>query len=491
MQTESASVVGRAGRRPNREEYAPIREGGFQSVQRRPLSTFSVDVDTAAYSNLRRFLRDGSLPPPDSVRIEEMLNYFRYSYPEPDRAAPVAIRAEMAECPWERGNLLLHIGLRARSIPTDKLPPANLVFLIDVSGSMLADNKLPLLKRSFALLVEQLRPRDSAAIVVYAGAAGLVLPPTGGSRKDVILGALGALQAGGSTAGGAGIRLAYRIARESFIDGGNNRVILATDGDFNVGESSDDAMVRLIEDERRHGVFLTVLGYGMGNLKDSKLEKLADHGNGNYAYIDSLSEARKVLVQQMGATLNTVAKDVKLQVEFDRSRIAEWRLVGYENRRLRDRDFRDDTKDAGDMGSGHTVTALYELVPARKAGPGRALTVRMRYKPPAGDKASEFELPVDLARTRIDSASEDLRFAAGVAEFGMLLRGSAHRGGATHESAIRLVQGALGEDPDGRRAELLYLVKTARDLYGAISQSNDTRRIRSRFSRPTLESPAQ
>ena len=348
----------------NTEQYGPIKETGFALVVNRPLSTFSIDVDTASYANLRRFLREGRLPPADAVRIEELINYFDYDYPEPEEGEPFGIVTEMAACPWAPSHRLVHIGLRSKPVATADLPPNNLVFLLDVSGSMASAHKLPLLKKSFSLLARQLRPQDRISIVVYAGAAGMVLPPTSGAEKTDILATLSRLEAGGSTAGGAGIRLAYRLAREHFIQGGNNRVILATDGDFNVGVSSDGELVRMIEQERESGVFLTVLGFGTGNLKDSKMEQLADHGNGNYAYIDTLLEARRVLVEQLGATLLTVAKDVKLQVEFNPAQVRAYRLIGYENRRLRDEEFNDDRKDAGDLGAGHSVTALYEVIPA-------------------------------------------------------------------------------------------------------------------------------
>ncbi len=473
-------------RTPANEEYAEIREEGFQSVSQRPLSTFSADVDTASYANVRRFLRDGKLPPKDAVRIEELLNYFRYSsYPEPEGKAPVAFKLEMAECPWNPDHALLQVGVKARTVSKEAMPPANLVFLIDVSGSMSDPNKLPLLKESFGLLVNELRPHDRVAIVVYAGAAGLVLDSTPGSDKARIGEALDRLRAGGSTAGGAGLRLAYEVARRNFRRGSNNRVILATDGDFNVGESSDSAMVKLIESERDQGIFLTVLGYGYGNLKDSKLEKIADHGNGNYAYIDSLTEARKVLVREMGGTLFTVAKDVKLQVEFNPVHIQGWRLIGYENRRLKDEDFEDDRKDAGDMGAGHVVTALYELVPrsvkskllsrrelkyanatveSRPVFAEEALTVRMRYKQPDRSRSREISGTLGYSKGAISEASQDLRFASGVAEFGLVLAESRDRRFASLESAARQMSGALGDDPDGTRAEMLFLAKTARSL---------------------------
>jgi Ca-activated chloride channel family protein len=483
---ETVMLLSMAAVPMNTEEYSSIVSEGFQPVRRRPLSTFSIDVDTASYSNVRRFLRDGQLPPKDAVRIEELLNYFRYAYPDPAGPHPFSVKAEMAECPWKREHALVQIGLKTKAIETAALPPANLVFLIDVSGSMTDQNKLPLLKRSLALLAGELRAQDRVAIVVYAGAAGLVLPSTPGSQKDKILGALESLSAGGATAGGAGIKLAYRVARENFRANGNNRVILATDGDFNVGASSDDEMVKLIESEGEHGIALTALGFGYGNLKDSKLEKLADHGNGNYAYIDSLDEARKVLVQGLGATLLTVAKDVKLQVEFNPAHVKEWRLIGYDNRRLKDEDFKDDKKDAGEMGAGHMVTALYELVPAgakSQAGavdplkygngskadpakfPGEALTVKLRYKQPKASRSEEFSISAPYRRDPIASSSDDLRFAAAVAEFGMILRNDANKGASSYDGAISRLATALGDDPDGRKAELMFLIKTARRIH--------------------------
>ena len=487
-----AYSIGGSPSRSNTEDYATIQSEGFQAVRRRPLSTFSVDVDTASYSNVRRFLRDGQLPPADAVRIEELLNYFHYAYPDPVGPHPFSVRIEMAQCPWNAEHALVQVGLKTKAIETAALPPANLVFLIDVSGSMMPANKLPLLKRSFALLVRELRSQDRVAIVVYAGAAGLVLPSTPGAEKDRILGALESLSAGGSTAGGAGLQLAYRVARENFQPKGNNRVILATDGDFNVGASSDDEMIKLIEAEREHGIALTALGFGYGNLKDSKLEKLADHGNGNYAYIDSLEEARKVLVQGLGATLLTVAKDVKLQVEFNPAHVKEWRLIGYDNRRLRDEDFKDDKKDAGDMGAGHMVTALYELIPngarsqAAAVDPlkyqeenlaaaaklaGEALTVKLRYKKPNESRSVEFQLAAPFRFGAISGVSSDFRFAAAVTEFGMVLRNAKDKGSSSYEGAISRLAAAGENDPDGRKAELMYLMKTARSLAESPSKS--------------------
>jgi Ca-activated chloride channel family protein len=343
----------------NTEGYASVNENGFRNVLNNPLSTFSIDVDNASYSNIRRFINMGKLPPADAVRIEEMINYFKYDYPEPEGVHPFSVYTELAVCPWNKNHQLLQVGLRGKSIDKSDLPPSNIVFLIDVSGSMNDYNKQPLLKSSFGLLVNELRPVDRVAIVVYAGAAGLVLESTPGNRKEIIMAAIDNLEAGGSTAGGAGLRLAYKEAEKNFIKGGNNRIILATDGDFNVGESWNGAMERLVEEKRNLGVFITVLGFGMGNYKDDKMELIADKGNGNYSYIDNLQEARKVLVREFGGTLFTIAKDVKFQIEFNPSKVKSYRLIGYENRLLNEEDFNDDTKDAGEMGSGHNVTALY------------------------------------------------------------------------------------------------------------------------------------
>ena len=468
----------------NTEQYGVIDESGFVGVTAAPLSTFSIDVDTAAYANVRRFLRDGSLPPTDAVRIEEMINYFDYDYPNPEPGVPFGIVTEMTDAPWAPTHRLVHIGLRSTPVATDDLPPNNLVFLLDVSGSMSTADKLPLLKHALALFVGQLRPQDQVAIVVYAGAAGMVLPPTSGAEKTTVLETLSRLEAGGSTAGGAGICLAYELAREHFVEDGNNRVILATDGDFNVGVSSDGQLIELIEWERESGVYLTVLGFGTGNLQDAKMEQLADHGNGNYAYVDSLREGRRVLVEQMGATLLTVANDVKLQVEFNPAQVKGYRLIGYENRRLRDEEFNDDTRDAGELGAGHSVTALYEIIPAGSdepvpgvdplryqqvaprlgVGADEVLTVKVRYKRP-GESESRL-----LARTLTgpvsggEGPSEAFRFASAVAELGLLLRDSPYRGDASYEGAYQRAREALGDDEDGRRSELLALIRTADDL---------------------------
>ncbi len=467
----------------NTEGYATVQENGYKNVISNPLSTFSIDVDNASYSNIRRYINMGEIPPPDAVRIEEMINYFKYDYPEPSGDSPFSLSSELAVCPWNTKHWLLHIGLRGKSIDKASLPSSNLVFLIDVSGSMNNPNKLPLLKSAFGLLAGELRPRDHVAIVVYAGAAGLVLESTPGNRKETILRAIDNLQAGGSTAGGAGLKLAYDVAERNFIEGGNNRIILATDGDFNVGESSNGAMERLIEEKRKGGVFITVLGFGMGNIKDDKMELIADKGNGNYAYIDNLQEARRVLVREFGGTLFTIAKDVKFQIEFNPARIDSYRLVGYENRLLSEEDFNDDRKDAGDMGSGHTVTALYELVPSgtgeytpsvdplkyqvseervnnRNYTSDEYLTIKIRYKNPESMASRLMVKPLSGSVKPISQASENLRFAASVAEFGMVLRNSGFCGNATLEQAATLAGSSRGEDVDGYRAEMIRLIKT-------------------------------
>jgi len=469
----------------NREQYDKIDESPFLAVTAHPLSTFSIDVDRASYSNVRRFITQGQLPPKDAVLIEELVNYFPYDYAEPEGDAPVAINTEVAPAPWKPAHRLVRIGLQAKRSHTEGLPPSNLVFLIDVSGSMMPANKLPLLRAAFRLLVNELRAPDRVAIVVYAGSAGLVLPSTPGDQKTKILDAIGRLEAGGSTAGGAGIRRAYDQAVANFARGGNNRVILATDGDFNVGVSSDAEMVRLIEEKRQSGVFLTVLGVGEGNLQAAKMEKLADHGNGNYAYLDNILEARKVLVHELGGTLYTVAKDVKIQVEFNPARVRAYRLIGYENRLLADEDFTDDNKDAGEIGSGHSVTALYEVVPVgvdtdvvvrvpdslryqtprvqgnAAAGP-ELLFVKVRYKQPDGDRSRLLTHAV-LDRSS-GSPSVDFRLQTAVAEFGLLLRESEHRGTADIGRVIAVAREALGGDPHGHRAEFVRLAQAAQAL---------------------------
>ncbi len=452
----------------NTEAYHRIDDNAFVAVADSPLSTFSVDVDTASYANVRRFLRQGQLPPKDAVRIEELINYFRFDYPAPGDEAPFSVSTSVAECPWKRDHELVLVGLQARRIADDQVPPRNLVFLLDVSGSMASANKLPLLKSAMGLLVDQLTERDRVAIVVYAGASGLVLPPTPGDRKGTIRAAFAELQAGGSTAGGAGIQLAYEVARESFIQGGVNRVILATDGDFNVGISSQGELSRLIEEKRKTGVSLSVLGFGEGNLKDSTMEMLADKGNGNYSYVDTLQEARKVLVTEAGSTLITVAKDVKLQVEFNPRAVSAYRLIGYENRVLAHADFGDDAKDAGDIGAGHSVTALYEIVPAGGKTVGRAVDP-LKYQEPrrASASAGAGELMTVAIEDAPPADSADVRFAAAVAAFGMLLRDSEHKGTATFADVLELARGGQGQDAAGPRAEFVELVEAAQALAGS------------------------
>ena len=471
----------------NTEAYDHIDDNPFLEVTQNPLSTFSVDVDTASYSNLRRFLDEGRLPPKDAVRIEEMVNYFQYSYQPPDGDQPFSVDTLAADCPWNPDHRLLRLALKGREIPDEERPPSNLVFLLDVSGSMNQANKLPLLKRAMKLLVNKLRPEDRVAVVVYAGASGAVLPstPCADENKARILASLEELQAGGSTHGSAGIEQAYEIARFNFIKGGVNRVILATDGDFNVGVTNQGDLIRLIEDKAKSGIFLTVLGFGSGNLKDSTMEKLADKGNGNYGYIDGITEARKILVEEVGGTLVTIAKDVKIQIEFNPVEVGAYRLIGYENRLLRAEDFNDDTKDAGEIGAGHTVTALYELIPpgleiptpgvdplkyqqpaglSRKATGGELLTVKLRYKAPDGDQSRLIEIPVRDDGKSLDAAGADFRFAASVAAFGMLLRDSPYKGRTDYGLVLNLAQSGRGEDRSGYRAEFIGLVKNAQVL---------------------------
>lgn len=471
------------------ETYAKLNDNPFLLVQGSPLSTFAIDVDTASYSNVRRFLNGGSLPPADAVRIEEMLNYFPYDYPQPQGDKPFAVATEVANAPWNLNHKLVQIALQGKRLAIEKLPPNNLVFLLDVSGSMAEPNKLPLLKSSLQLMVNELRPEDRVAIVVYAGNAGLVLPSTPGNQKDKILNALSQLDAGGSTAGGEGIELAYKIAKEQFLAKGNNRIILATDGDFNVGPSSDEQLVKLIEQKRSQGIFLTVLGIGMGNIQDAKLEALADKGNGNYAYIDSLSEAKKVLVKEMGATLFTIAKDVKLQVGFNPDQVQAYRLIGYENRMLAAQDFDDDRKDAGEIGAGHAVTALYEVIPKGakldvevpmikpdpaqmslaqgfRLGAQDLMQVKLRYKAPKANESQLQTFPIAVSGKTIAQASPNLRFASSVAAFGMVLRQSPYRGNATLAMARELAAQAQGADLDGYRAEFMRLVETSQRLKG-------------------------
>lgn len=471
-----------------REGYDGIVENRFLTVGENPLSTFSIDVDAAAYSNIRRMLNAGQLPPAGAVRIEEMVNYFKYDYPQPVNEEPFSINTEMADCPWNNKHKLVLVGLQGKKIPMENLPPSNLVFLIDVSGSMMDENKLPLVRQSMKLLVDQLREQDRVAIVVYAGSAGLVLPSTSGEEKMKIKDAIDRLEAGGSTAGGAGIRLAYKVAKDNMKTKGNNRVILCTDGDFNIGASSDAAMEDLIEEERKSGVFLTVLGYGTGNYQDAKMQKLADKGNGNHAYVDNFNEARKVLVSEFGGTLFTIAKDVKLQIEFNPAKVQAYRLIGYENRLLNKEDFNNDKKDAGDLGSGHTVTALYEVIPAgvksdfiekvdqlkyqqqQKNGSVSAtdeiMTIKFRYKQPNEDKSKLIEHPVRDNISSIAKTSSNFRFAAAVAEFGMVLRNSEFKQSSSYEHAWKLAKNALGNDDEGYRSEFLKLIRNAQTIGG-------------------------
>jgi Ca-activated chloride channel family protein len=485
----------------NREQYDRIEENPFLAVSGNPRSTFSIDVDRASYGNVRRYLSAGQRPPADAVRIEELINYFPYSLNEPRGADPIAITTEVTSAPWQPKHRLVRIALQARRIDAEKLPPNNLVFLIDVSGSMESPDKLPLVKESLRLLVNQLREQDRVALVVYAGNAGLVLPSTSGADKARIADAIDRLEAGGSTAGGAGLELAYRMARETFMRRGNNRVILATDGDFNVGASSDAEMERLIEAKRSEGTYLTVLGFGRGNIQDAKMEKLAKKGNGNFAYIDNIDEARKTLVREMGATLLPVANDVKLQVEFNPAVVRAHRLIGYEDRLLRDEDFTDDRKDAGDIGAGHTVTALYEVVPvgvtgtvtvrtsdslryvvpARETGAdglrissNELLYVKLRYKTP-GDSTSRLMTQAVSARGVTNRPSDDFRWAASVASFGMLLRNSKYKGNATSADVLRAARGATGSDVGGYRAEFIKLVERWQDVSRAMAQRDEKR----------------
>jgi Ca-activated chloride channel family protein len=472
----------------NTESYASIEENPFRRVSDEALSTFSIDVDTASYSNVRRMLNEGRLPPPSAVRIEEFINYFRYDYPQPDAGQPFSITTEVARCPWKPEHRLVLVGLQGRSVSAEDRKPANLVFLIDVSGSMNSADKLPLLVQSMQLLTEHLDHRDRVAIVVYAGASGLVLPSTSGFEQSAIRAALAQLSAGGSTNGGAGIELAYKVAQENYLVEGNNRVILATDGDFNVGITDRGSLVSLIEEKRKSGVFLSVLGFGSGNVKDDTMELLADKGNGNYAYIDSLKEAQKVLGEQVGGTLEVIAKDVKIQVEFNPATVEAFRLIGYENRILDHQDFHDDTKDAGEIGAGHSVTALYEIVPkgipielpkvdAKRYQPeterlggsafsGELMFVKLRHKAPDADSSKLIEMPLRATDVEFRAASENLRFAASVAGFAMLLRRSAYAGDLSFEKVRAFAAESRAFDPGNYRAEFLALAEKAAALPG-------------------------
>lgn len=461
------------------ESYKEINENTFKSSQLNPLSTFSIDVDKAAYSNVRRMINNGQKIPKEAVKIEEFINYFKYNYSQPTSEQPFSINTEVAETPWNKDTKIVKIGLQGKDLDKENIPKSNLVFLLDVSGSMGDSNKLPLLKSAFKLLVNQLREEDKVSIVVYAGAAGVVLKPTSGDNKEKILNALNKLESGGSTAGGKGIELAYKLAEKHFVEGGNNRVIMATDGDFNVGASSDKAMKDLIVEKRKSGVFLTVLGFGYGNLKDSKLETLADKGNGNYAYIDTMQEANKTFGEEFAGTMYTIAKDVKIQVEFNPNKVQAYRLIGYENRLLNAEDFKDDKKDAGELGSGHTVTALYEIIPVgvkskflknidnlkyTKANSSNKsdelLTVKFRYKKPNGDKSIEIVEVVKDEKLTLDNMSSDFKFSSAVALFGMNLTKSKFTNKAKLDKVIELAKAGKGEDENGYRSEFIRLVKS-------------------------------
>lgn len=465
----------------NTEGYDVINENPFVSTFNQPLSTFSVDVDRASYANIRRMLNNNHKPNKDAVRIEEMINYFNYEYPQAKDNEPFSVNLEMGKCPWNTKHNLLLIGLQGKNIDINNTPASNLVFLLDVSGSMSDANKLPLLKQSLKILLEKLRPKDQVAIVVYAGAAGVVLPSTSCDNKDEILSSLNKLNAGGSTAGGEGIRLAYKIAQNNYIKGGNNRIVLATDGDFNIGESSNAAMVRLIEEKRKEGVFLTVLGFGMGNYKDDKMEQLSNAGNGNYAYIDNILEAKKVLGKEFFGTIYTIAKDVKIQIEFNPAQVKGYRLIGYENRMLAAEDFNDDQKDAGEIGSGHTVTALYEIIPANSdekisgvddleyqkknlVQSDNLMTLKLRYKEPEGETSKLIKQKILSNNIFKENNSNNFKWAASVAEFGLLLRDSKFKANANYKQLIENANEAKGDDAEGYRAEFIRLVKIAEML---------------------------
>lgn len=500
MQDTNEVVVTSYGRAPgqvrqrtrpsqwNTEDYAPIESNDFRAVSDHPLSTFAIDVDGASYTNTRRFIRDGERPPKDAVRIEEFLNYFQYDYPTPaaEDEHPFAATMEAGPAPWHEKHRLVHVGIQGQRVPRAERPPSNLVFLVDVSGSMRSPRKLPLLKKGFRMLAEQLRPEDRVAMVVYAGSSGIVLESTPGTETDSIKQAITRLEAGGSTAGAAGIRQAYQLAEENYIEEGINRVILATDGDFNVGVSSDGALQRMVEQKREGGTALTVLGFGTGNIKDNKMETLANHGNGNYYYVDSATEARRVLVDQLGSTLQTIAKDVKVQVEFNPAEVAAYRLIGYVNRQLEDEEFADDSTDAGELGAGHSVTALYDVIPRgvesemdvptvgdlkyQETQPSDAaeasdelLTLKLRYKEPDGDESQLIERPLTQEAANRE-VSPDFSFAAAVAGYGMLLRDSEYKGSLTLDAVRRLAEQGRGKDPSGTRAGLISLVEDTRGV---------------------------
>jgi Ca-activated chloride channel family protein len=479
--------------KPNTEEYDKIQENTFKGAEQSPVSTFSIDVDNASYSNIRRYLDGDQMPPIGAVRIEEMINYFDYDYPQPQGKDPFSINTEISTAPWNADHHLIHIGLQGKELAYDDLKSSNLVFLIDASGSMSDENKLPLLKKSLKLLLSELDDKDRVAIVAYAGAAGLVLPSTPASQQETILNALDGVNSGGSTAGGEGIELAYKIAKENLISDGNNRVILATDGDFNVGTSSSSELVSLIEEKRKDAIYLTICGFGMGNYKDGRMEQISNAGNGNYFYIDNIREAKKVFVTQMRANMFTIAKDVKIQIEFNPKTIKAYRLIGYENRLLAKEDFDDDTKDAGELGAGHTVTAIYEVILSdskskqviakaadlkyqTKTVAGNSsdlMTVKFRYKPIKSDKSVLLEQVLNKsALTDLESTSDNYRFSAAVAGFGLLLRDSEFKGSANYDNISNLAKGALGADKENYRTEFLQLINTADALQALETNAN-------------------
>ena len=462
----------------NSESYAAVEENPFESPKQKPLSTFSIDVDNASYTNIRRFINNGQKIPKDAVRIEEMVNFFKYTYPQPTANNPFSIHTEYSESPWNKDNKLLRIGLQGKNIPMANLPNSNFVFLIDVSGSMSDANKLPLLKESMRILVKELRKEDKVSIVVYAGSAGVVLEPTSGEEKEKIMEAFDQLSAGGSTAGGQGIELAYKLAQQNFIKEGNNRVIIATDGDFNVGSSSDSEMEDLIEEKRKSGVFLTVLGYGMGNYKDSKMEILADKGNGNYAYIDNIQEANRFLGKEFKGSMFAIAKDVKIQIEFNPKHVQAYRLIGYENRKLKDEDFKNDAIDAGELGSGHTVTALYEIIPVGVESNytisdlkytqnttevtnynNELATVKFRYKKPDGEKSIEMVKTIENNATSLENSSADFKFSSSVAWFGLKLKESKYVSNTSSSELLKLTKSGLSNDEEGYKAEFIRLME--------------------------------
>lgn len=471
---------------PSREDYTLIRENDFQNANESPLSTFSIDVDRASYSNLRRFINQSQMPPVDAIRIEEMINYFDYEYAQPQGQDAFSVHTEYADCPWNKKNKLLHIGIQGKEVSMDKIPAANLVFLIDVSGSMNSQDKLPLVKESLLLLIDKLKPTDRIALVTYAGTSQLKLPPTQISQKAAIKAAIQALSSGGSTAGESGIRLAYDTARKYFLKDGNNRIILATDGDFNVGVSSNSELERIIEKERENGIFLSVLGFGTGNYQDSKMQMLADKGNGNHAYIDQIKEAEKVLVKEMAGTLLTIAKDMKIQIEFNPNTVSSYRLIGYENRMLAAEDFNDDKKDAGELGSGHTVTAIYEITPKRKNNKTKSkvdelkyqnigftnnkygdelATIKLRFKKPQGKKSSLIVHTISNESAEWESSSSNLKWASAIAQFGMTIRGSKNLKKHDYDDVLALAESGLGSDKNGYRDEAIQLMQRMKEIH--------------------------